>query len=52
MSFVIVFWYLCNDEFIRAPHYFLLVFFIGKINSLELIIDFNFFFGFSNLVMQ
>ncbi len=46
------FWHLCNDEFIRTPDYFLLVFFIGKINSLELIIDFNFFFGFSNLVMQ
>lgn len=46
------FWYLCNDDLIGVHHYFLLVFILSKMNSLELIIDFDFFFGFSNLVMQ
>jgi hypothetical protein len=50
--FCYCFWYLCSDELIGAHHYFLLVFFLGKMNFLELIIDSNFFFGFSNLVMQ
>lgn len=46
------FWYLCSDELIGAHHYFLLVFFISTMNCLKLIINFNCFFGFSNLVMQ